>query len=122
MTRQQRWSKAALENVQGWQGDADRQKRFKTLCMKMPALIGQSGLVQALVFMQSRAGREGGEYVDALARTYSNPNSNSPGLDLLREVQRADLPIYLAQSRDLIEIATWHLRFAQSLIKSETEG
>ena len=120
MTRQQRWSKAALENVQGWQGNADREKRFKTLCMKMPALIGQSGLVQALVFMQSRAGKEGGEYVDALARTYSS--TNSTGLALLQEVQKADLPVYLAQSRDLIEIATWHLRFAQSLIKSESEG
>ena len=116
MTRQQRWSKAALENVQAWAGNAERAKRFKTLCMKMPALIGQSGLVQALVFMQSR-GDDGGKYVDALARTYSN----STGLALLQDVQKADLPVYLAQSRDLIEIATWHLRFAQILLDSEAK-
>lgn len=120
MTRQQTWSKSALTAVEGWAKDANKAK-FKTLCMKMPALIGQSGLVQAVVFMQARSGTEGRRFVEALATTYLGKSDKDIGTTFLKSVQEAELPAYLAMSRDVIAIATWYQRFAQSVMADVEE-
>lgn len=110
-TRQQRWSLSAHQAVLGFaKGTKDKQKKLKTYCMKMPALIQRSGAVQALAFVVSR-GDEGREFIDALAGTY---DSKLESRQLLTKAQEADrLSHYLALTRDLLEIAAWYRRFAQ---------
>lgn len=110
-TRQQRWSLSAHQAVRAFAKDTkDKQKKLKTYCMKMPALIQRSGAVQALAFVVSR-GDEGREFTDALAGTY---DAKLKGRQLLTKAQEADqLSHYLALSRDLLEIAAWYRRFAQ---------
>ena len=117
MTRQQRWAKLALERVRDHKGKGSESK-YKTLCMKMPALLKQSGLVQSLAFMRARDDI-GKVFCDELATTYGllATNDKSAGEVLQDQAQNAELPVYLVLSRDLIEVSVWFRRFAQSELK-----
>ncbi len=108
MTRQQRWSTEAHAHVVKVAKGGDTAK-YNTWCRKMPSLIQTSGLIQALVFIESR-GAEGKKFCDDLARIYD------PKLDrdkLRDKAQKAPLAEYLALSRDLINVSIWMRRFAQ---------
>lgn len=109
ITRQQRWSRSAHDEVQGFAKDEKQKGKLKTYCMKMPALIQRSGTVQALAFVISR-GKEGERFANQLAKTYDGTD----GRRLLTRAQEGDkLTDYLALTRDLLEIAAWYRRFAQ---------
>lgn len=113
-TRQQRWSKAALERVSAHR-TKDDEARYKTLCMKMPGLIKQAGLVQALVFMKSREKEIGAAFVKDLEVVLEEK-------DLLGRAQRDELARYLALTNDTSQVAIWFRRFAQiELTGADTE-
>ncbi len=135
MTRQQRWARKALACVSKQKGPTGQKKapagseEYRTLCMKMPILLQQSGLVQALAFVRSRSEsggvRVGQVFSDDLAQVYEVEAANDAdaGLRLLKDAQQAALPAYLAMTRDLIEVSLWFRRFAQSELPSpETDG
>ena len=121
MTRQQRWAKLALERVRDYQGK-DSESKYRTLCMKMPSLLKQSGLVQSLAFMRARDDI-GKVFCDELATTYGLlvTNDKSAGEVLQDQAQNAELPVYLVLSRDLIEVSVWFRRFAQSELAGQGE-
>lgn len=113
MTRQQEWSRKAYAKVSGHKGKDD-EKKYRTLCMKMPILVLQSGLVQALAFIRSREKEVGKNFCDDLAEVYGI-NGNEKGKTAMTQAQEADdLSLYLAMTRDIIEVSTWFQRFAQS--------
>jgi CRISPR/Cas system CMR-associated protein Cmr5 small subunit len=110
MTRQQRWSKAALERVHAVAtlGSAEQKKGYNTLCHKMPALIQRSGLVQAVVFVQSRGGAGVG-FLNDLACVYGLADAS----ELRSRSQDSGLEAYMALTRDLLDVSIWFRRFAQ---------
>ncbi len=109
MMRQQTWSLRALEHVQAVRSRPEEQQRkYKTLCMKMPGMVQRSGLIQALVFVQARE-KMGAEFCDDLAEIYGAESGNK----LRGSVQSAELEEYLAMSRDLLEVSAWMRRMAQ---------
>ncbi len=115
MTRQQRWAKLALERVRDHQGK-DSESKYRTLCLKMPSLLKQSGLVQSLAFMRARD-EIGKVFCDELAEVYEvqKKDKKSAGEVLQDQAQHAErLDQYLVLSRDLIDISVWFRRFAQS--------
>ncbi len=128
MTRHQQWARESLERVMARKGadggqDEERQQRqgeYRSLCLKMPALLKQSGMVQALAFMRSRAGDGdsslGKAFCSDLARVYGQAEED-PGLALLKKAQKAALAEYLAMTREIIDISIWFRRFAQSELK-----
>ena len=117
-TRQQNWSKSALDcvNAAAKQGEAYVGK-YRTLCMKGAGLVRQSGVVQAIVFLKARGGDEGKAFADDLAKVYGL----KPG-ELLSKAQVAALPEYMAMTNDLVNIAIWFRRFAQSELRDLGEG
>lgn len=118
MTRQQEWALRAQEQVRSLRG-GQHAKKHKTFGMKMPGLIQQSGLVQALVFVQTRVKDDGPAFTNALASVYGARN----GQTLIDRSRSAPLPTYLALTRDLIEVATWVRRFVQIELRDvEGEG
>lgn len=122
MTRQQIWAKHALARVLA-QKDKASESKYETLCMKAPALIKQSGVVQALAFLRARSGAEGKTFVDDLAAVYA-AGQGIPGKfdggSLQDKAHSADALVqYLALSRDLIAVSIWMRRFAQSELKGE---
>jgi CRISPR/Cas system CMR-associated protein Cmr5 small subunit len=111
VTRHQAWSAGALERVVAKKEGGDAGK-YRTLCMKMPGLIKQAGLVQALVFMKSRERPVGDAFIADLAEVYGKK-------DLIGEAQKQELAPYLAMTNDLSQIAIWFRRFAQIELRGE---
>jgi CRISPR/Cas system CMR-associated protein Cmr5 small subunit len=105
VTRHQAWSAAALKRIQARKAGED-PGRYRALCMKMPGLIKQAGLVQALVFMKSREKPVGDAFIADLAEVFGKK-------ELIAEAQRQELAPYLAMTNDLSQIAIWFRRFAQ---------
>lgn len=122
MTRQQQWAKEALKRVEN-QIERATESKYRTLCVKMPSLLKQSGLVQSLAFMRARSGDEGKAFCNDLAEVYgiSKKDEKSAGAVLQDRAQIAALPEYLILSRDLIEVSIWFRRFAQSELKEEDD-
>jgi CRISPR-associated protein Cmr5 len=128
MTRQQKWAAGALARVLA-QKDTPNAGVYRTLCLKMPILIKQSGLVQALAFMWSRDKEDadmgtqapGKTFCKDLAEVYGISDSEA-GRTLLQSAQQAgDLASYLLMTRELIDISVWFRRFAQSELPNQGE-
>jgi hypothetical protein len=80
----------------------------------MPGLIQQAGLVQALVFMQSREKELGKGFVADLERVLEMRQ-------LLKDAQEAKLAQYLALTNDVSQVALWFRRFAQIELQSNRQ-
>jgi CRISPR type III-B/RAMP module-associated protein Cmr5 len=116
-TRAQSWSANAYTLVSGAKGGA--RAKYKTSCMKMPGLIHQSGLLQALVFQVARD-EAGKTYVDHLAQTYfDKPEADHKRL--IQYAQQQELKPYMALTQDLAQIAQWFRKFAQIELAAESE-
>ena len=107
LTREQRWASRALERIQQAK-ESQNADAYKALVMKLPVLLMQSGLVQALVFVQSRD-KVGPQMLRDLAAVHGSTDGNT----LLKNARSAEVPEYLALSRELVGVATWLRRFAQ---------
>lgn len=127
-TRAQDWSARAYERVRkdsakngGVRKGATRDDgKYKTSCMKMPSLIHQSGLLQALVFQVARD--DSGEiYVDHLAQTISGDEKKDHRW-LIEHAQKQELKPYMALTHDIAEIAQWFRRFAQIELTDDKRG
>ncbi len=112
-SRAQDWSKRAFASVRAMKPPIGKKSeaadKYRTACMKMPGLVHQSGLLQALVFVVARD-EHGARYCDDLAAALA------PGEDhanLIVRAQAAPLVGYLALTRDVLEVAQWLRRFAQ---------
>lgn len=111
MTRQQKWATGAFTRISSVKqaGNAADERKYSTHCMKAPSLLRQSGLVQALAFLQTRP--LGGKFLDDVASAHGDsPN----GVDLLKRARNAALPEYVRLSREVMGVLTWFRRFAQS--------
>lgn len=112
--RQQDWSRKALSKVKE-QVSSPKAGKYKTLCMKAAGLIQKGGAIQALAFIRSRGEKNmGSQFYNDMAYIYGQKT-------LFEDLQKAELPQYLAMSRDLIEVAAWMRRFAQIEMKDIKE-
>jgi len=112
MTRQQDWARRAHKLVHNRaKGTKDERAKYKTHCMKLPTLLQQSGLIQALVFLRTRE-NPGPAFCDEIAVVYGR-SELSDGAALVSRAENAPLPEYLALSRDIADVSVWFRRFAQ---------
>lgn len=111
-TRKQEMAERAYSCISGLnQGQPDD---YLTVAKTFPALIHNSGLVQALAFAQAKGG-------DKEAYTvYINHLIDVMGEDNLENESRtADIVRYQYLSREAIEAATWLKRYAEALLVKE---
>ncbi len=115
MTRQQNWALRAHERVLAKAGTASAGK-YRTLCMRGPAILRQAGLVQALPFLETRPG-EGKHYAEDLATVVG---AKLP--ELQKRARESSLPQYMALTREVVAAAIWLRRFAQAELQGDDEG
>lgn len=113
MSRQRAWALAAQKTVSEVAKKPGAAK-FRTHAFRLPTLIKQAGLAQALKFMETRD-EEGKRLVDGLATALSK----NGGASLIADVLRAPMAAYMALSRDALAASVWFRRFAQSELKEE---
>lgn len=122
MSRQRTWAAAAHAEVIKVR-DTDDQSKIRTLCMKTPSLIHQSGLAQAIVFLRSRE-KNGKDFVDMLARVLATTRDGVNRGDDLQKLAlgEGDLSAYMALTQDVSDVAAWLRRFAQIELKEDESG
>ena len=114
MSRQREWAAKAHEAVLKFKDSNDTAK-LRTLCMKTPGIIHQSGLAQALVFLQSRETEIGQKFVTELAKVYGK---DAAALQK-QALEEKDLNRYMALTADISDVAAWFRRFAQIELKGD---
>lgn len=119
-SRQRKWAHEAYQQVVNYRGH-ELEKKIRTLCMKAPSLIHQSGLAQAVVFLRAREGKVGQNFVDMLASVLRQTRGDmKDGAQLqTRALSIADLNEYMALTQDVSDVAAWLRRFAQIELKQE---
>jgi CRISPR/Cas system CMR-associated protein Cmr5 small subunit len=113
MNRQRDYARKAHEKVLSFKTDNDMSK-LKTLCMKSPALLHQSGLAQAFVFLESR-GRYGVTYLNAVCDVQGGQTLDAYRASFLK----AGLPLsdYMRMTQEMADVMAWMRRFAQVELK-----
>lgn len=105
----------AFEAVKAMRDDRELNSKFKTLCMKSPALLVQSGLAQTITFLRSRErkkGSPGEKYAAHLVKVLGKDDVKS--LDVLqKKALEDDLTSYMELSASVQDAMIWLRRFAQ---------
>ena len=93
--------------------NAAERKEYGGMALKLPVLVRQAGLVQALAFVESRGKDSQKRLLDDLAATVGENDKNQ----LLRRSREADLEEYMALTEKTLLALKWYKRFAQSILK-----
>ncbi|MEI2693362.1 MAG: type III-B CRISPR module-associated protein Cmr5 [Anaerolineae bacterium] len=117
-SREQQYAASVYARVESFRAqhsderDRDR-KRYGSMAHKLPILVRQAGLVQALAFIQSRNKAPTNQLLDDLAQTVgANTTAN-----LLDRSRRANLVEYIYLTDQVMLALKWYKRFAQSVLK-----
>ena len=121
-TLQQRYATKVYERIQSvladYPGEENKKKRdeYGALALKLPVLVRQAGLIQALTFIAARQ-REAHKYriLDDLAQVLGVGS----GEDLLEQAREAPLSKYMYLTQRVLWALEWFKRFAQSELRVE---
>lgn len=119
-TRNQQYAISAYENVSAVT-DAQKQK-YGTMCHKLPILIRQAGLVQALTFVEARGEAAQTLLLDHIANTLPDTRDKTALLTQARGNGRDDLMQYMLLTRRVLDVMVWYKRFAQSVLSEGGEN
>lgn len=109
--RSQKYAQRAFGLIQKVKEENEKVKEYRTLALNFPAMILQSGLAQAIGFLQAK-GKE--EHLLLLAHIAELLGENKDGLH--KEILEADLSHYQFLTRQAIEAASGLKRYTQALL------
>lgn len=89
--------------------------QYGGMAHKLPVLIRQAGLVQALAYVAARGKPGAKQLLEDLAQVLGYKNDDA----LLRESRNANLLEYMHLTRKAAVSLTWYKRFAQSVLGVE---
>lgn len=104
----------ALESVQKLATEKENAK-YKTLCMKMPSLLAQSGLAQTVTFLRARERKKnmsGERYLEEVIKVLGREGIRNVEA-LQTQALTASLPTYMELTQALQTAMIWMRRFAQ---------
>lgn len=109
--RSQKYAQRALGLIQKVKEENKKVKEYRTLALNFPTMILQSGLAQAIGFLQAK-GKE--EHLLLLAHIAELLGENKDGLH--KKILEADLSHYQLLTRQAIEAASGLKRYTQALL------
>ena len=117
-TLQQKYAEAVYRCIQDVKQSYpdEKGKEYGALALKLPILVRQAGLVQALTFVAARQqDKHKRRILDDLAKVLGA----GTGDDLLEQARKASLPEYMLLTQKILLALEWFKRFAQSELKVE---
>ncbi len=90
-----------------------RRKQYGSMAHKLPILVRQAGLVQALAFVESRGKDPHKQLLGHLAETVGEGNAGQ----VLDRSRTAGLEDYMLLTEKTLLALKWYKRFAQSVLK-----
>ena len=109
--RTQKYAQRAFGLIQKVKDSNKQVKEYRTLVLNFPTMILQSGLAQAIGFLQAK-GKE--EHLLLLAHIAELLEENKDGLH--KKILEADLSHYQLLSRQALEAASSLKRYTQALL------
>lgn len=109
--RSQKYAQRAYGLIQKVKDDNKQVKEYRTLALNFPTMILQSGLAQAIGFLQAK-GKE--EHLLLLAHIAELLGENKDSLH--KKILAADLSHYQFLTRQTIEAASSLKRYTQALL------
>ena len=109
--RSQKYAQRAFGLIQKVKDDNKQVKEYRTLALNFPTMILQSGLAQAIGFLQAK-GKE--EHLLLLAHIAELLGENKDSLH--KKILEADLSHYQLLTRQAIEAASGLKRYTQALL------
>lgn len=109
--RSQKYAQRAFELIQKVKDSNKQVKEYRTLVLNFPTMILQSGLAQAIGFLQAK-GKE--EHLLLLAHIAELLVENKDSLH--KRILEADLSHYQLLSRQALEAASSLKRYTQALL------
>ena len=109
--RSQKYAQRALGLIQRVKEKNEKVKEYRTLALNFPTMILQSGLAQAIGFLQAK-GKE--EHLLLLAHIAELLGENKDSLH--KKILAADLSHYQLLTRQAIEAASGLKRYTQALL------
>lgn len=101
--------------------DNPNKKEYGSMAHKLPVLVRQAGLMQALTFVDTRGKDAQKKLLSDLALTLEKNNAQA----LLSECRSAELANYMWLTRQTLAALEWYKRFAESVLDvrpGEEEG
>ncbi len=111
--RSQKYAQRAYGLIQKVKDDNKQVKEYRTLALNFPTMILQSGLAQAIGFLQAK-GKE--EHLLLLAHIAELLEENENKDSLHKKILEADLSHYQLLTRKAIEAASSLKRYTQALL------
>ena len=109
--RSQKYAQRSFGLIQKVKDDNKQVKEYRTLALNFPTMILQSGLAQAIGFLQAK-GKE--EHLLLLAHIAELLGENKDSLH--KKILEADLSHYQLLTRQAIEAASGLKRYTQALL------
>lgn len=115
MTRDQKRAKSAFERITQYrQKEESWRDEYGGMAHKIPVLVRQAGLAQALAFVESRGKEAHRTLLEDLAHTSGLSKS-----ELLKKSRESGLGEYMHLTQEVLAAAQWYKRFAQSVLDVE---
>jgi len=118
-TRDQERAQDAYVLVSKVAAEEPWKKKYGVQCLRLPALIHQCGLCQAISFFQARGGEKHPYFnraLDDLAKLSRKAASRD---ELARAVREARVKEYQWWTREAMACAEWLKRYCQAVLKIE---
>jgi CRISPR-associated protein Cmr5 len=87
-------------------------KEYGSMAHKLPVLVRQAGLVQAVVFVETRGKESHKQLLNDLAATLGKVDAKT----FREECQKTDLAEYMWLTRKTLAALEWYKRFAESVL------
>ncbi|NPA76844.1 MAG: type III-B CRISPR module-associated protein Cmr5 [Candidatus Diapherotrites archaeon] len=118
-TIQQTFARQIYEQVNAFANanpgkDNPARKEYGAMAHKLPVLVRQAGLIQALAYVETRGKDPHRILLDHLAQTLGFTRDN-----FLQEARNAPLSRYMLLTRQALWALEWYKRFAQSILGVE---
>jgi len=115
-TIQQKYAQSVYQRITQFASHHNEQecKEYGSMAHKLPVLVRQAGLIQALAYVETRDKDPHRMLLDHLAQTLGFTRDT-----LLQEARNTSLPRYMLLTRQTLWALEWYKRFAQSILGVE---
>lgn len=111
-TREQVRAAKAHDLVSGVKATAGARE-FGRQCLRLPALIHQCGLCQALAFLEAK---KRSDVIDSLAQVVAAPERGLDGAAFARKSREAGMTEYQWLTREALRSAQWLKRYCEAIL------
>lgn len=111
-TLEQKMAKEIYDQIKQRKEDSTQANEYGAMAHRLPVLIRQAGLVQALAYVAARGKPGAKQLLTDLAQVLEYPSGEA----LLEASRTADLLEYMSLTHKATVALTWYKRFAQSVL------